>query len=74
MLSVNDFILLRAIFDEQLHNAIQQYNKHQVYSILFDKYGRNIDNGEVDQDTVIDIDYIYNKHQEDLQSNLSWAM
>ena len=77
MLSKNDYVLNRAIFNEELHNAAITKDAELVESILTrlnEKNMREYDFSLFDVESVLDIDYVHDVHLIELkEENFSWA-
>jgi hypothetical protein len=50
MLNLNDFILLKAIFNEQLHDAVLEKDADKILGIVNKRYQFELQNGFVQQE------------------------
>jgi len=77
MLSKNDYVLNRAMFNEELHNAVITKDAERIESILTklnEKNMREYDFSLFDVESVLDIDYVHDVHLIELKKeNFSWA-
>jgi len=73
MKNINDFIVMVAIFDKQLAEAIQEKDLNKVSCIMKTQYDDDLSFKRL-EDKVIDIEKVYVKYQEALKEDLSWAM
>lgn len=85
MLDIRDFILLKAIFNETLHNAVMKEDKNWVKAIIIGYYTMECYEGFIQgihgiysDETYktlssIDLHEIRIQHEKDLKEDLSWA-
>jgi hypothetical protein len=66
MLPLNDFILLKAIYNESLHNAVLAKDKARIEAIVQERYANDIQGGFVRMEA-IDTDRLYKEHTEQLK-------
>jgi len=65
MLSKNDYVLNRAIFNEELHNAVITKDAERIESILAklnEKNTKEYDFSLFNVESVLDIDYVHDVH------------
>jgi hypothetical protein len=65
MLPLNDFILLKAIYNESLHNAVLAKDKARIEKILNERYSFELQNGFVSMEPM-DTDILYKEHMEQI--------
>jgi len=70
----NAFILLKAIFSEELHNAVLSKDKNTIEYLLVTKYQFETENGFYDNSTEIDLEYLCLEHKATCNGNLDWAL
>jgi hypothetical protein len=68
MLKLNDFILLKAIYNEQLHNAVLAKDRTSIVSIVKECYIGELKDGYVRLES-IDTDRLYKEHTEQLSDD-----
>ena len=73
MLQLNEFILLKAIFNESLHNSVLSKDAGKIQSILDERYTNEIYNGFVSLEP-IDTERLYREHHAAIQNdNFDWV-
>jgi hypothetical protein len=65
MLPLNDFILLKAIYNESLHNAVLLKDNARIEAIVHERYSFELKNGFVSMEA-IDTDRLYKEHMEQI--------
>jgi hypothetical protein len=73
MLNLNQFILLKAIFNEDLHHAVLAQDAEEINKIVNEKYQYELNNGFVEQEQ-LNTELLYTDHTEQLKGNLNWAL
>lgn len=84
MLTFNDFVLLKAIFNSSLHDAVQSKDKESILKIINSQYIYELENGFIkNHNTVIengflmdiDVEYLYTECNERMKDDdLKWAL
>lgn len=75
MLKLNEFILLKAIFNEQLHNAVLSKDERLIKEIVFNQYTFEVENGFISNvNAEIDAEKLYKDHVYQLEhDDFKWA-
>ena len=69
MLDKNEYVLLRAIFNEGLHNAVLTGNRNYIAAFLMDNVG------EYNNNSILNIEYIKEQHEKNLrEDDFAWAL
>ncbi|TVY09929.1 hypothetical protein [Paenibacillus cremeus] len=70
MLKLNEFILLKAVFNEELHNAVLTKDQTKISEIVNTRYQYEL-NIELEP---IDVNRLYSEHKKQLKNdNFDWA-
>lgn len=72
MQRLNDFICLKAIFNEELGKAVEEKSYNSVSKITWENYAEEIEELSVKLEG-IDVDYIYNEYITMLKNDLELA-
>ncbi|WP_145142211.1 hypothetical protein [Paenibacillus sp. Y412MC10] len=67
MLMLNDWILLKAIFNQRLHNAVLEMNEERILNLINDEYKYEKDNGFIGEEP-IDMDRVFKEHNENINN------
>ncbi|MGC6586165.1 hypothetical protein ACPV3A_14505 [Paenibacillus sp. Dod16] len=67
MLKLNDWILLKAIFNQRLHNAVLEKNEDRIFQLINDEYKYEKDNGFIGEEP-IDMDRVFKEHNENINN------
>lgn len=65
MLKLNDWILLKAIFNQDLHNAILEKNEARIRRVIDERYIYEKENGFIEEEPV-DLERLYKEHNENI--------
>jgi len=68
-----DLVLLKALFNRDLHNAIVNKNKAKIQSIMRSRYMNDINMHNI-VNFYIDCEQLKIEHENNLQEDLSWAL
>lgn len=66
MLNLNDFILLKALYNEQLHNAVLVRDRVYIHAIINERYSDELENGFVRLEA-INTERLYKEHTKQLK-------
>lgn len=70
MLSKNDLVLLKAVFNPKLHDAVLAGDKTLVEAIIKEEYS-----GEYFEDTVLNMEFVQSEHLKELEADdFRWAL
>lgn len=72
-MNLTEFILLKAIFNKALHDAVLVKDKTMINHLLATNYRKEYENGFFVY-TDIDLEFLYTEHLKNLNENLDWAL
>lgn len=64
-MKLNDWVLLKAIFNSRLHNAIMDKNEEGIRQLINEEYSYEKDNGFFEVEP-LELDKLYEEHNENI--------
>jgi hypothetical protein len=73
IMRLNEFVLLKSIFNENLHHAVLAKDAEKINEIVNENYQYELNNGFVEQEQ-LNTELLYTDHTEQLKGNFNWAL